>query len=489
MSTATAGTEAAYKATKAGWNPAQVETIVRFVEEGCDYKTAVRKMRTAEEAAAKPEQGGSKHNSCVSDSPDVRPTEATETQTETQTAARQAEIASVQKDAEIVAATFEKYAALCDAEDEAKQKRVVFAETYRKDPELQKRVRNIREFFAHKKVHEYLLGRDGVTKHYKVTSYFRNEAGVCYEHLGRLDREGRHDPRFSKDSVMAHLLGDGQISGPDTKAEIDSLAETLGDDDHTARWAEMWLSNLRAAALQHPDWRDGVVNDAVRYAQDNLKFRAELEERAAKATAAKNDTTQEPAPPAEAGPAPVAERASSSESQRKCDVQGCVKCVVPDWIVKMGGDGTKCYDHGGNVWGPGSGRVPLCSLVGCYEKQELRDPTDTHSNTGFCAEHGHEAKEETTSGPKGYVPAEPKPLHTAATPSQMHQAAQQRANTAEPRAANLKNDLQKLVSEIIVHKSELPAWLFELAQTIRMRSLPPEVGDAVEEAAAVTAGK
>jgi hypothetical protein len=42
--------------------------------------------------------------------------------------------------------------------------------------------------------------------------------------------------------------------------------------------------------------------------------------------------------------------------RRKCDVEGCDKFVVPDWIVESGGDGTKCYNHGGNVWGPGSGK-------------------------------------------------------------------------------------------------------------------------------------
>jgi hypothetical protein len=42
--------------------------------------------------------------------------------------------------------------------------------------------------------------------------------------------------------------------------------------------------------------------------------------------------------------------------RRRCDVDGCDKFAVPDWIVEMGGDGTKCYDHGGNVWGPGSGK-------------------------------------------------------------------------------------------------------------------------------------
>jgi hypothetical protein len=42
--------------------------------------------------------------------------------------------------------------------------------------------------------------------------------------------------------------------------------------------------------------------------------------------------------------------------RRRCDVDGCDKFAVPDWIVEMGGDGTKCYNHGGNVWGPGSGK-------------------------------------------------------------------------------------------------------------------------------------
>jgi len=37
-------------------------------------------------------------------------------------------------------------------------------------------------------------------------------------------------------------------------------------------------------------------------------------------------------------------------SERMCDVDGCGKIAVPDWIVGFGGDGTKCYEHGGNIW-------------------------------------------------------------------------------------------------------------------------------------------
>jgi hypothetical protein len=59
--------------------------------------------------------------------------------------------------------------------------------------------------------------------------------------------------------------------------------------------------------------------------------------------------------------------------RRKCDVEGCDNFVVPDWIVESGGDGTKCYSHDGNVWGPGS--------------DEAEPPADRPKSSGKC-EHG-----------------------------------------------------------------------------------------------------
>jgi alkylated DNA repair dioxygenase AlkB len=39
--------------------------------------------------------------------------------------------------------------------------------------------------------------------------------------------------------------------------------------------------------------------------------------------------------------------------KRKCEV--CGNDAVPDFVVESGGDPTKCYTHGGNIWGPNSG--------------------------------------------------------------------------------------------------------------------------------------
>jgi hypothetical protein len=118
--------------------------------------------------------------------------------------ARQMVIDGVQADAAYIAARLEKYTECVIAEDEARQKRIVFADTFR-DPEVRKRCQNVRDFFATKKAHEFLLGKDGVTRYFTAPEYFRNEAGVTYEYIRRLDI------RFK---LVMPLLTDGTAQPP-----------------------------------------------------------------------------------------------------------------------------------------------------------------------------------------------------------------------------------------------------------------------------------
>jgi len=118
--------------------------------------------------------------------------------------ARQIVIDGVQADAAYIAARLQKYIECVIAEDEARQKRIVFAETFR-DPEVRKRCQNVRDFFATKKTHEYLLGKDGVTQYSTAPEYFRNETGVTYEYIRQLDI------RFK---LVTPLLTDGTAQPP-----------------------------------------------------------------------------------------------------------------------------------------------------------------------------------------------------------------------------------------------------------------------------------
>jgi hypothetical protein len=118
--------------------------------------------------------------------------------------ARQIVIDGVQADAAYIATRLEKYTECVIAEDEARQKRIVFADTFR-DPEVRKRCQNVRDFFATKKTPEFLLGKDGVTQYFTAPEYFRNEAGVTYEYIRRLDI------RFKP---VTHLLPDGTAQPP-----------------------------------------------------------------------------------------------------------------------------------------------------------------------------------------------------------------------------------------------------------------------------------
>lgn len=116
--------------------------------------------------------------------------------------ARRVVIDGVQADAAYLAARIEHYTELAIAEDEAKQKRIVFADTFR-DPEVRKRLQNVRDFFATKKSHEYLLGKDGVTQYFTAPDYFCNECHVTYEYVRRLSKDNRF-------KMVTPLLTDGR---------------------------------------------------------------------------------------------------------------------------------------------------------------------------------------------------------------------------------------------------------------------------------------
>lgn len=45
------------------------------------------------------------------------------------------------------------------------------------------------------------------------------------------------------------------------------------------------------------------------------------------------------------------QQAGPAGPRRMCQVGGCSNPAVPDFVVQQGGDGTKCYNHGGNNWG------------------------------------------------------------------------------------------------------------------------------------------
>jgi len=105
--------------------------------------------------------------------------------------ARRKAVESVNADAAAVAKTWAKYGELCEAEDEAKQKRVAFREKFESDIVLRKRWRNVRDFFVTKKKDEYVTGLDGKTRYFMLRDWVAGELGVCYEYMRRLD------PRFS----------------------------------------------------------------------------------------------------------------------------------------------------------------------------------------------------------------------------------------------------------------------------------------------------
>jgi hypothetical protein len=47
------------------------------------------------------------------------------------------------------------------------------------------------------------------------------------------------------------------------------------------------------------------------------------------------------------------------EPRRMCQVVGCSSPAVPDFVVQQGGDGTKCYNHGGNNRGTPPAYAPI----------------------------------------------------------------------------------------------------------------------------------
>ncbi len=150
----------------------------------CPTKAAKRRMRKAQRKAAA--EAGLTGKAEGAESIALSGDTLAKAKAADEAKARQIVIDGVQSDAAYIAARLEKYTECVIAEDEAKQKRIVFAETFR-DPEVRKRCQTVRDFFATKKTHEFLLGKDGVTQYFTAPEYFRNEAGVTYEYIRQLD--------------------------------------------------------------------------------------------------------------------------------------------------------------------------------------------------------------------------------------------------------------------------------------------------------------
>jgi len=172
------------------------------VRSECPTKAAKKPMRKAQRKAAA--EAGLTGKAEGAESIALSGDTLAEAKAAEEAKARQIVIDGVQADAAYIAARLEKYTECVIAEDEARQKRIVFADTFR-DPEVRKRCQNVRDFFATKKTHEYLHGKDGVTQYFTAPEYFRNEAGVTYEYIRRLDI------RFK---LVSPLLTDGTAQPP-----------------------------------------------------------------------------------------------------------------------------------------------------------------------------------------------------------------------------------------------------------------------------------
>lgn len=207
--------------------------------------------------------------------------------------ARQNVIAAINSDAADVAREVEAYAALCEAEDEAKRKRTVFADKMR-DPTLRKKLQNVRDFFATKKAHECLTGKDG-TQYFTAKNWVLGECGVTYEYVRRLDarfsgyknllEDGtpKAQPQLT-DGVSAH--GDDRasqspqeteivITGPQPKPplseEMPPLSATV---DEKVRWVVSY-ANRFVGSISRPLMT--VDEKEEFYRQLSEKFRTEVE--------------------------------------------------------------------------------------------------------------------------------------------------------------------------------------------------------------------
>jgi hypothetical protein len=149
--------------------------------------------------------------------------------------ARRKVVESVNADAAAVAEKWVKYGELCEAEDEAKQKRIVFRENFEGNCALRKRWQNVRDFFVtlptlpHAVLETmglYVTGRDG-THYFTLSEWCKGECGVTYEYLRRLD------PRYAKlknqiEGTKPEGSGKPRLSAGDSpsgKTNIDELPE------------------------------------------------------------------------------------------------------------------------------------------------------------------------------------------------------------------------------------------------------------------------
>lgn len=171
--------------------------------------------------------------------------------------ARRLVIDGVQADATYLAARLENFTELAIAEDEAKQKRIVFADTFR-DPEVRKKMQNVRDFFATKKECEFLLGKDGVTQYLTAPDYFRNECGVTYEYVRRLT----NDARFK---AVAPLLTDGTAQRPQPRTRqprvpaSDSASGNVNVNELPEKTRKNVLATIKGTPMETPI----TVDDSV----------------------------------------------------------------------------------------------------------------------------------------------------------------------------------------------------------------------------------
>lgn len=185
-------------------------------------KAAKKRMRKATKAALAKVTDGLKDMKAVPLNGDT----LAEAKQADEATARREFIKSVNADAAAVAEKWLKYGELCEAEDEAKQKRTVFRESFEGDAALRKRWQNVRDFFVTKKTHEFVTGKDG-TQYFTLPEWCKGECGVTYEYLRRLD------PRYTKlknqiEGTKLEGSGKPRVSpsdSPSGKVNVDELPE------------------------------------------------------------------------------------------------------------------------------------------------------------------------------------------------------------------------------------------------------------------------
>jgi hypothetical protein len=100
-------------------------------------------------------------------------------------AIRTAYVAAAQKDAESIVREFKEYFKFCEEADTAVSNRDAYFKNRICIPEFYRRCQNVRDFFATKRSHEYLLGSDGITQYTRAKDYFLAEVGVTFQYVSQ----------------------------------------------------------------------------------------------------------------------------------------------------------------------------------------------------------------------------------------------------------------------------------------------------------------